>query len=114
MVGGGVIEESEPDVVGTGSADVEREDGATVRSLMQYRHLIASSWISSAQYGHFFTSLVPSSDPPLPRLAHGAGSTRGHGGCESCPQTGGERHVRPEPRVREGRRVRDGQGASQA
>ena len=29
--------------------------GATVRSLKQYRHLIASSWISSAQYGHFFT-----------------------------------------------------------
>jgi hypothetical protein len=29
--------------------------GAFVRSLKQYRHLIASSWISSAQYGHFFT-----------------------------------------------------------
>jgi hypothetical protein len=29
--------------------------GAVVRSLRQYRHLIASSWISSAQYGHFFT-----------------------------------------------------------
>jgi len=29
------------------------------RSLKQYRHLMASSWISSAQYGHFFT-LVPS------------------------------------------------------
>jgi hypothetical protein len=29
--------------------------GGTVRSLWQYRHLIASSWISSAQYGHFFT-----------------------------------------------------------
>ena len=29
--------------------------GVTVRSLKQYRHLMASSWISSAQYGHFFT-----------------------------------------------------------
>jgi hypothetical protein len=29
--------------------------GGTVRSLWQYLHLIASSWISSAQYGHFFT-----------------------------------------------------------
>jgi hypothetical protein len=37
--------------------------GGTVRSLMQYRHLMASSWISSAQYGHFFTSFVPSADP---------------------------------------------------
>src|SRR5207249_9781414 len=29
--------------------------GGTVRSLRQYRHLMASSWIISAQYGHFFT-----------------------------------------------------------
>ena len=30
--------------------------GSVRRSLKQYRHLIASSWISSAQYGHFFTA----------------------------------------------------------
>jgi hypothetical protein len=37
----------------------------TVRSLKQYRHLMASSWISSAQYGHFFTvsSLRPRGRP---------------------------------------------------
>jgi hypothetical protein len=34
----------------------DADGGGTVRSLWQYRHLIASSWISSAQYGHFFTS----------------------------------------------------------
>src|SRR5205085_3803547 len=33
--------------------------GGTVRSLWQYRHLIASSWISSAQYGHFFMTDLP-------------------------------------------------------
>jgi hypothetical protein len=37
------------------AADVLLPGGGTVRSLWQYRHLIASSWISSAQYGHFFT-----------------------------------------------------------
>jgi hypothetical protein len=36
----------------------DADGGATVRSLWQYRHLIASSWISSAQYGHFFTSCL--------------------------------------------------------
>jgi hypothetical protein len=47
------------DTLGEGSADDAAADaeagGATVRSLKQYRHLMASSWISSAQYGHFFT-----------------------------------------------------------
>jgi hypothetical protein len=33
--------------------------GAVVRSLWQYRHLMASSWIISAQKGHFFTGLPP-------------------------------------------------------
>jgi hypothetical protein len=37
-------------------AALSADAGATVRSLKQYRHLIASSWISSAQYGHFFTA----------------------------------------------------------
>jgi hypothetical protein len=44
--------------------------GGTVRSLMQYRHLMASSWISSAQYGHFFTTALPVLGPrQLTRLA---------------------------------------------
>ena len=30
-------------------SDVEADGGATVRSLWQYRHLMASSWIISAQ-----------------------------------------------------------------
>jgi hypothetical protein len=37
------------------ASDAAACGGGTVRSLMQYRHLMASSWISSAQYGHFFT-----------------------------------------------------------
>ena len=33
--------------------------------LPHHRHLIASSWISSAQYGHFFTAILqPSKDVP--------------------------------------------------
>ena len=30
-------------------SEAEADDGATVRSLWQYRHLMASSWIISAQ-----------------------------------------------------------------
>ena len=40
--------------------------GGTVRSLKQYRHLMASSWISSAQYGHFFTADPPCRDGSWP------------------------------------------------
>jgi hypothetical protein len=52
-----------------GAADAEASaaavpvEGGLVRSLKQYRHLIASSWISSAQYGHFFTTVPPRSWP---------------------------------------------------
>jgi hypothetical protein len=48
----------EPDVeTGSGFCAMASARG-TVRSLKQYRHLIASSWISSAQYGHFFTAIL--------------------------------------------------------
>jgi hypothetical protein len=53
--------EVEPHAVGCAPAEpasLDADGGATVRSLWQYRHLIASSWISSAQYGHFFTSCL--------------------------------------------------------
>jgi hypothetical protein len=43
------------DVTPEPDAGAAAPGGGTVRSLWQYRHLIASSWISSAQYGHFFT-----------------------------------------------------------
>jgi hypothetical protein len=43
------------DVIPESDAVAPAPGGGTVRSLWQYRHLIASSWISSAQYGHFFT-----------------------------------------------------------
>jgi phosphoribosylglycinamide formyltransferase 1 len=47
-----------PDVeTGSGFCAMASARG-TVRSLKQYRHLIASSWISSAQYGHFFTAIL--------------------------------------------------------
>jgi len=49
---------AEPDVeAGSGFCAMASARG-TVRSLKQYRHLIASSWISSAQYGHFFTAIL--------------------------------------------------------
>jgi hypothetical protein len=49
---------AEPDVeTGSGFCAMASARG-TVRSLKQYRHLIASSWISSAQYGHFFTAIL--------------------------------------------------------
>jgi len=52
---GGWLEE--PDVeTGSGFCAMASARG-TVKSLKQYRHLIASSWISSAQYGHFFTAI---------------------------------------------------------
>src|SRR5262245_2607206 len=44
-----------PEVDAAGGRCVIATSRGTVRSLPQYRHLIASSWISSAQYGHFFT-----------------------------------------------------------
>ncbi|MFI5393540.1 MAG: hypothetical protein ACHQY1_07380 [Myxococcota bacterium] len=37
------------DGAGLEVSDLEAEGGATVRSLWQYRHLMASSWIISAQ-----------------------------------------------------------------
>ena len=37
------------DGAGLVESDVEADGGATVRSLWQYRHLMASSWIISAQ-----------------------------------------------------------------
>jgi hypothetical protein len=37
------------DGAGLEVSDVEADGGATVRSLWQYRHLMASSWIISAQ-----------------------------------------------------------------
>jgi len=45
------------DVAGSGFCAMASARG-TVKSLKQYRHLIASSWISSAQYGHFFTAIL--------------------------------------------------------
>ncbi len=33
---------------------LSRSEGVIVKSLPQYLHTIASSFISSAQYGHFF------------------------------------------------------------
>ena len=49
---------AEPDdETGSGFSAMASPRG-TVRSLKQYRHLIASSWISSAQYGHFFTAIL--------------------------------------------------------
>jgi hypothetical protein len=49
---------ADPDVeTGSGFCAMASARG-TVRSLKQYRHLIASSWISSAQYGHFFTAIL--------------------------------------------------------
>jgi hypothetical protein len=50
VVAGGVVADVLAEV-----ASAAPLGGGTVRSLWQYRHLIASSWISSAQYGHFFT-----------------------------------------------------------
>ena len=52
---------------------------------MQYRHLMASSWISSAQYGHFFTiaprfidrASLPASPPAVLRLVSMAASMGG-------------------------------------
>jgi hypothetical protein len=46
-------------VVGDADGDAAVAPGAVVRSLWQYRHLMASSWIISAQKGHFFTGLPP-------------------------------------------------------
>jgi hypothetical protein len=37
------------DGAGLEVSDVEADGGVTVRSLWQYRHLMASSWIISAQ-----------------------------------------------------------------
>jgi hypothetical protein len=49
---------ADPDVeTGSGFCAMASVRG-TVRSLKQYRHLMASSWISSAQYGHFFTAIL--------------------------------------------------------
>ena len=49
---------ADPDVeTGSGFCAMASARG-TVRSLKQYRHLMASSWISSAQYGHFFTAIL--------------------------------------------------------
>jgi hypothetical protein len=49
----GVAAAAPEDEDGDGDAlvvsDAEADDGATVRSLWQYRHLMASSWIISAQ-----------------------------------------------------------------
>src|SRR4051794_15162459 len=44
---------------------------AAMRSLLQYRHLIAASWISSAQKGHFFIVLSyrPESGKPSALLS---------------------------------------------
>src|SRR5205814_10701990 len=51
------------DPVGALAGAATVEPGAFVRSLRQYRHLIASSWISSAQYGHFFPICPPVRQP---------------------------------------------------
>jgi hypothetical protein len=46
------------EVCATGVGCVDPGSCVPVSELPQYRQRMASSWISSAQYGHFFTSVL--------------------------------------------------------